>query len=76
MDDLTFKFEQNGEEYRVVKILASENMPHKYVIYTDGSEELFASRYKILNGSIILTPIEDDKEWEYIDNELEGVINE
>ena len=46
MNGLTFKFSDNGEEYKVMDILAPSNSKYQYIIYTNG-EEIFASRYSV-----------------------------
>lgn len=74
MEGLTFKFEPNGEEYRVINIVAPKNGKYQYIIYTDG-QEIFASRYVVNNKHVILSDIEEEYEWEYIDKILMEVKN-
>lgn len=51
-----------------------------YIVYTDGSKDdneelkIYASRYVIENKDYILKPIEDEYEWNLIDNMLESKI--
>lgn len=49
-----------------------------YVVYTDGSKdefgelEIYASRYVMDEDDFILKPIENDYEWNLIDNMIES----
>ena len=53
-----------------------------YIVYNDGTrdfrseEEIFASRYTIEDGNFILSEIENDYEWDLIDNMLESKYKE
>ena len=46
-------------------------MKINYIIYTDNDEDYYASRYSIVNDSVILDEIILDEEWDYIDKVLE-----
>ena len=65
-----FKFEENGEEYKIIKVLNPRNILYDYVIYTNDGINLYASRYKVLNEQILLSPIEEDYEWNYLNKHL------
>ena len=69
--DNTFKFEENGEEYQIVKILNPKNIIYDYIIYTNNNNDFYASRYELVNNEIRLNPIEEEYEWDYIDKEME-----
>lgn len=75
---MNFRVVDNGTEIvcNVVKLLDDENNGVSYIIYTDGSKDengrdfLYASRYTIQGNDYILKPIENDYEWNFIDNML------
>lgn len=52
-----------------------------YVVYTDGTKdengelETYASRYALEGSNYVLYPIEDDSEWDLIDEVLEDRYN-
>ncbi len=70
MNGLTFKFSDNGEEYKVMDILAPSNSKYQYIIYTNG-EEIFASRYSVSKDKkVTLSDVEEEYEWDYIDKVL------
>ncbi len=60
----------------IVDIFKDESNNIKYVIYTDGSKSIdnklkvYASRYEEVDGNYILKEIENDYEWNLIDNFL------
>lgn len=66
----TFKFEENGEEYKIIKVLNPSNILYDYIIYTNDNENIYASRYKVVNEKIELFPIEEEYEWDYLDKYL------
>ena len=66
----TFKFEENGEEYKIIKVLNPSNILYDYIIYTNDNENIYASRYKVINEKIELFPIEEEYEWNYLDKYL------
>ena len=70
MNENTFKFEENGEEYKIIKILNPSNILYDYIIYTNDNENIYASRYKIVNNKIELYPVEEEYEWNYLNNYL------
>ncbi len=81
---MNFKVVENGKEIQcnIVLSFRDDNNDINYVVYTDGSLdennelELHASRY-ILNGEqIILMEIENEYEWDLIDNMLQSKYNE
>ena len=61
---------ENGQK-KYFKVLAKfVNEGINYIIYEDG-DNILASRYEIINKEMILKPIENDKEWDMIDNFLD-----
>ncbi len=70
MGENTFKFEADGEEYKIIKILNPSNYNYDYIIYTNDNKNIYASRYKVINEKIELFPIEEEYEWDYLDKYL------
>lgn len=58
-----------------------DNNNINYVVYIDGSQnelgedEIFASRYVLENNSYVLKDIENDYEWNLIDNMIASKFN-
>lgn len=77
---MTFKVIQNNEEIicNIVLTFRDDNNGISYIVYTDGTKdennnlEVYASRYKLENDNYILEDIENDYEWNLIDNMLES----
>lgn len=75
---MNFKIENNGKEIDcdVVCTFRDGINDRNYVVYTDGTEDekgdsvIYASRYKEKGSSLILEDIEDDYEWNFVDNML------
>ena len=76
---MNFKIlDQNGTEVvcDIVAIFQDEKTNIDYIIYTDGTKgasgklEVYASRYKKENKTMILEDIENDSEWDLIDEYL------
>ena len=73
-----FKVIDNNTEIvcTIVKLLNDESNRVNYIIYTDGTKDesgkdfLYASRYTKEGNDYILKPIENDYEWNFIDNML------
>lgn len=73
-----FKVIDNNTEIvcTIVKLLNDESNRINYIIYTDGTKDesgkdfLYASRYTKEGNDYILKPIENDYEWNFIDNML------
>ena len=74
MQNLRFSINDNGvlTEYKILKILTPSNSDFQYIIYEDDKNNTYASRYELKNQEVILKPIEESYEWEYIDGYLEG----
>ena len=76
---MNFKVIENGKEINCEIILTfrDDNNNRNYIVYTDGTRdesgelEIYASRYIISNNNYILQEIENDYEWDLIDNILE-----
>ncbi len=76
MNSDSFKFEENGEEYKIIKVLNPKNILYDYIIYTNDGVNIYASRYQINNGNVNLTPVEEEYEWNYLDEYLKEAHNE
>lgn len=71
MKDNCFTVTENNQvkEFKIIKVFKYKN--NNYIIYTDNDIDYYASRYSIVNDSIILDEIEYEEEWDYIDKVLE-----
>ena len=77
---MNFKVIDNEKEINCEVILTfrDDNNDINYIVYTDGTKdvngdlEIYASRYKLINNNYILSDIENDYEWNMIDNMLES----
>lgn len=76
---MNFKvLDQKGVEVTcdIVAIFQDENTNINYIIYTDGTKsasgklEVYASRYKKEKNTLILEEIENESEWDLIDEYL------
>ena len=62
----------------IVMTFKDDNNNISYIVYTDGTKdsngdlEIYASRYTLEDGNYVLNPIENDSEWNLIDNMLES----
>ncbi len=74
MNNLRFSINENGilTEYKILKLLAPPNGKYQYVIYTKDDGNTYASRYEITNGNVVLKPIEEEYEWQYVDKYIGG----
>lgn len=78
---MNFKIYENNKEIvcNIIKIFKDESNDINYIIYTDGTKdedgelEIYASRYILENNNYILADIENDYEWNLIDNMLESM---
>lgn len=81
---MNFKLMEDGKEItcEVVLTFRDDNNDINYIVYTDGTKdadnelEIFASRYIIENENYILKDIENESEWDLIDNMLESKYRE
>ena len=61
----------------IIMTFRDDNNDINYIVYTDGTKdengdlEIYASRYIIKDNEYILSEIENDYEWNLIDNMLE-----
>ncbi len=71
MKDNCFTVTENNQvkEFKIIKVFKYKK--NNYIIYTDNDIDYYASRYSIVNDSIILDEIEYEEEWDYIDKVLE-----
>ena len=75
---MKFKVIDNEKEIEcnIIKAFRDESNNINYVIYTDGTKdengdlEFYSSRYDLEGNDIVLKPIENDYEWNLIDNML------
>lgn len=80
-DYMNFKIYEDNKEIvcNIIKIFKDDSNDINYIIYTDGTKdedgelEIYASRYILENNNYILTDIENDYEWNLIDNMLESM---
>ena len=83
-DYMNFKILDNGKEIvcDIVLTFRDDNNNINYIVYTDGTKdetgelEIYASRYIIDNNNYILKAIENDYEWDLVDNMLESKYKE
>ena len=81
---MTFKIIENNTEIEcnIISTFTDEGNNINYIIYTDGSRnsdgelDVYASRYTIEDNNYILKEIENDYEWNLIDNMLESKYKE
>lgn len=81
---MNFKIIDNGKEINceIVLTFRDENNDINYIVYTDGTKdknnelEVYASRYIMDNNNFVLKEIENDYEWDLIDNMLESKYKE
>ena len=81
---MDFKIIYNNKEIdcRILLTFKDEANDINYIVYNDGTrdfrneEEIYASRYTIENGNYILSDIENEYEWDLIDNMLESKYKE
>ena len=77
---MKFKIIDSGKEIScdIIMTFKDEGNNISYIVYTDGTKdkdgdlEIYASRYVIENGDYILNPIENEYEWNLVDNVLES----
>lgn len=69
-------------ECRILFTFKDEANNVNYIVYKDGTldeenqERIYASRYILENNNYILKPIENEYEWELIDNMIESKCKE
>lgn len=79
---MKFNINDNGKlvECDIMFTFRDDSNNINYIIYTDGTkdedgnDELLASRYVIEENNYILKDIENDYEWDLIDNYIESKI--
>ena len=79
-----FKIYENNREIicNIIKVFRDDSNDINYIIYTDGTKdndgelEIYASRYILENNNYILKDIENDYEWNLIDNMMESINKE
>lgn len=78
---MKFKVMEDGKEIEcnIIKAFRDESNNINYIIYTDGTKdenndlEIYASRYDMEGNDLVLKPIENDYEWNMIDNMLAAI---
>lgn len=81
---MNFKIIEDGKEVvcDIVLTFRDENNDVNYIVYTDGTKdednelEIYASRYVMDNENYVLKDIENDYEWDLIDNMLDAKYKE
>lgn len=81
---MNFKIYDNGKEVEceIIMTFKDESNDINYIVYTDGTKdnegdlEIYASRFVLENNDFILQQIENDYEWNLIDNMLESKVKE
>ena len=81
---MKFKVLYDNEEIECNILLTFKDAANdiNYIVYNVGTrdyreeEEIFASRYIIEDGNYVLSEIENDYEWDLIDNMLESKYKE
>lgn len=81
---MKFKIIDHGKEIdcEVVLTFHDDSNNINYIVYTDGTkdvngeDEIYSARYVLENGNYILNDIENDYEWNLIDNMLESKFSE
>lgn len=77
---MKFKIIENGKEIEceIVLTFRDENNDINYIVYTDGTKdsdgelEVYASRYIEEDNKYILKPIQNESEWNLVDNMIES----
>lgn len=77
MKDLTFKVDEDGVlvEYKILKKLEDESKNIKYLVYTNDGHDIYASRYRIIDNKLILEAIENDDEWDFVEEHVSEVLD-
>lgn len=81
---MNFKVIEDGKEIicDIVLTFRDESNDINYIVYTDGTKdedgdlEIYASRYVIKDNNYYLQDIENETEWNLIDNMLESKYKE
>ena len=71
---MEFKIIDDGKEINCESILIfrDDNNNRNYIVYMEENDDnVYSSRYNIVNGEIVLEAIENEYEWNMIDNMLE-----
>lgn len=71
---MVFKIVEDEKVINCKSVLTftDENNNINYIVYTEENDDnIYASRYIVQKQDIILKPIENDSEWNLIDNMLE-----
>lgn len=77
---MDFKVIENGKEINcnIILTFSDDSNDRNYIVYTDGTKdsndelEVYASRFTKNGDNYILEAIENDFEWNLIDNVLES----
>lgn len=77
---MNFKIFENGKEINcdILMTFKDKGNDINYIVYTDGTKdsdgelEIYASRYILKDNDYILSEIQNDYEWDLIDNMLES----
>lgn len=70
---MSFKIIDNGREIicNIILTFRDDNNGINYIVY-EVNDEIYASRYILENNNYILNDIEEEYEWNLIDNMIES----
>ena len=74
VEDIKFSVIENGilKEYIIIEQF-NKNYQN-YIIYKeDGDDDIYAALYEIIDDKIKIIPIEDNKDYDIVDNYLENL---
>ena len=58
--------------YKVIDVFSTNNI--NYIIFTDDND-IYASRYNILDGKFVFDDIESPEEWKMIDERIGSILS-
>lgn len=70
MNNNTFKIIENGKEetFHIIKLVKYKDK--NYIIYEDKNKEIYSSIYEVIDKNIVISDIEDDSVYDYLDSIL------
>lgn len=72
INDIKFSVFKNGLEKKIIIIDRPKINKNNYIIYKEeNNNDIYASLYKIKDDKLILLPIENEEDYDIIDNYLE-----
>lgn len=73
---------ENGTTIKAEKLFDFENNNIKYLVYTDNTRDenhdlnIYATRYHLDNDKLIFDLIEEEQEWDLIDNKIKEIVGD